>query len=225
MSRKNQKLPDHVEEVRKIIARNIPVTRTPNKLLSTDPEIIKMWRSIERKEKVFNDTSWVLWFLHFAREASNLADYELLSKSDREDNLHKITNSIKNLSQAIRVTGLDAYVHLDENTAETGCLRETKKKVDLYEDPDSQSPKKTDLTVLQLLDQLSNWASIELQKEPKPGKAGKTVTQIKFIHTMAGYLETFYDTPLLSVLATACNSIYGTNFNKSDISKILKRNK
>ena len=105
------KLPEQVQEVKAILARNPsdPRFEVAQKLINETCDHISMWKSLERR-KIDNDDLWVWGFLGAASRASVLPPYHYMSLNDRNELSDRIDRLSKELSRALKANDLDVHI-------------------------------------------------------------------------------------------------------------------
>ncbi len=191
------------------------------KLMQEDPELISMWRSLQRNAPNLDDDWWVWSFLESSFSASKLPEFHYMSLKDREDLVEQIRRDTARLVRNLKNQDLDVNLIYNEGKAFNGFF--------FYEDFDYSNQMYIDdsgthkQSFVDLLVELSERSTKIIEEDPEPGKASKNVRAIKFVRSLAARNNRLYKTPLNSVLATAVNTLYQTSYNESDIRKLLSR--
>ncbi len=216
------KLPDAVLRFKLAIAKD-PATQRDfggiaNKLIRETPELVAMWRAIERRSE--SRDPWVWIFLSHLLVASRLPPYQYLSAEDRRDLSSNIVRLSNRLVRLIEKNELDLTLIFGTGVNFPGFR--------FYEDfgeinqAQIDAAEKEKLSVCRLIREVATRATEKI-KEPVRGKAGNNVRVIRFVRSLADSNRGYYNAPLLLVVATAANALFGTEYSESDVSNLLTR--
>ncbi len=191
------------------------------KLISNSPEIVTMWKSLERN-KIGDDDLWVRCFLHCAARASELPKYHYLPQKSRESLAQEIIELAEKFTTALVDNKLDVHlVHCTGiNFNGFYWYEDFSEKNQSYID-DKEEAK---IHMNELINSLAKRAAKIINEEPQHGKSGKNVRAIRFARMLAEHNSLFGRTsPLLAVVATATNAIFDTNYDESAVHRLLNR--
>jgi hypothetical protein len=190
------------------------------KLIANSPELIAMWRTLE-KRKVGEDDLWVWSFLRNAADASNLPPFHYINAKERRKLSSRITTLANQLARELEQNELDVQLVYSEGKTFNGFF--------LYEDFGESNQaridadKKKKLKVSLLIQKIAERAEQRIAHEPTPGKTSANVRAIRFIRIISAYNKRRHGKPLSAATATAANAIFDTSYQESDIAKLLNR--
>ena len=189
-------------------------------LINETPELIAMWRALERRN-VGDDDLWVWVFLGAAFRASNLPPYHYMSASDRRSLADDICFDAETLSRRLKVNGLDVHFIFSDKEPYNGVF-----PLEDFEAPTQarfirDAVKKVKIS--KMIEGIAKRSRKLIEEEPLPGKVGKQVKAIRFVRLMAERNIRQYNKPLNDVIATSTNVLFDTEYQKSDIRKLLSR--
>jgi len=214
------RLPKDVVTVRKCLEldRSDDLYEIANKLIGNSPELIGMWRSLERR-KIGDLEHWVWSFLGAAVDASNLPPFHYKSLKARRELSDRIATLAKNLSSELEQNELDGHLIYSDGKIFNGFF--------LYEDFGESNQARIDadqckkLPVSTVIQRISDRAVEKIENEPMPGKVGANVRAIRFVRIVAERNKRMYGDPLNAVIATAVNAIFEKSYEESDIAQPL----
>ena len=221
-------LPAHVEQVRTTFARlandktwdGANLRSISGALIRDDPDLVKMWRALERLASKVDDL-WVWAFLNACHRAINVPPYHNISGEDRRELSSQITKTAAHLKRLLTRNELDAHlIHIN------GALFQG---FFLFEDFGENNRARIDaagddkLSVSLMVTRVAERAAKKITNEPVRGKKGKNQRAVRFVRLMADRNKDLYGKPLLAVLATACNALHNTAYEEADVSNLLTR--
>lgn len=180
----------------------------------------KMWKSLESISASKDDTIWVHAFLGNVEDAQSLPPYYYENKKYRDNLLETVNKHTDALINVIEKEKLEAHLYYDTSIMFGPGYY-------CYEDLSDSSRRDIDDTgVLKIafsrfLDGIRDRISMEVNKAQDGTKASKNIEAIRFVRILSEQLKRKYKKPLLSVIATATNVLYESDYSKSDISPLI----
>jgi hypothetical protein len=218
-----RKLPKEVTRVQQQLSRDPSheLFHIAEKLIKNTPDLVAMWNALKRPAE--QDDLWVWGFLRAVESASALPPYHYVRKRERDELSEKITKLATKLSQALVVNKLDGHLIHNKGKIFNGFL--------LYEDFGESNQAGIDdddldkLKISTLITEFAERATSKIKETPTRGKSAKNVMAIRFIRLLAERNSQWYQygKPLNSVVATATNAMYKTDYSASDVTNLLTR--
>jgi hypothetical protein len=217
-------LPNEILAVRdKILqSQNDRLKVVAEKLITNEPEVIAMWRSLQSKEKKSNKYDfWIENFLEDVQDANSLPTFHYLNKQSRKKLISNIKQLTKEFADILKINDLDFNLIHADGKIFNGFY--------IYEDFGESNKARIDaddkqkLLISNLIEKIADRTVFKIDNEPQKGKSGKNVKAIRQVRILAIRNIRKYGSPLLTVLATSTNIINGTSYNESDIRKLLSR--
>ena len=225
--------PKHVNDTKERLI-NTQDKRLPTLRTLTEPkdkaytkEYIAMWRSLFKAEQencAGDSNQWVYDFLDSVVEAHKLPPYFYISKKERDNLITRIQKHTKELEKIYDRNGFNQDIISNDGQFFGGFS-----SYDIIKDEsgtkiiDCGRPPKA--SVLDALHLFAERAEDEIRDVSSNGKAGTGIEHRRFVRQLAQRNKYAYDRPLYPVIKTAVFALYGVEYEDSDISNLLHRNK
>ena len=179
-------LPFQVEKYRQILLLDTSdeLYEVAQKLVVDSPDIVKMWKSIERAEKQRGystdaDYWWVKCFLDSAKKSSRLPDFHYIPANERRELQLSITKLTKQLTILLEKNQLAGHlVHCDGSIFNGFYIYEDFSESNQARINDSGTHK---LKITDLMKKVEERANEIIETEPLQGKTGTNVAAIRFV--------------------------------------------
>jgi len=191
-----------------------------SKLIVDSPELLAMWRSLERRD-IGGDELWVWIFLGTAARASNLPPFHYKPAKKRRKLSNRITTLANELANELKQNELDGQLFYSDSINYHGFFIYDDFEEFMQIEIDDAQTQKVKMSLL--IQKFAERATNAIDTEPIPGKAGANARAIHFVRIVADRNERKYGEPLNAVTATAANAIFGTSYQESDIVNLLNR--
>ena len=215
------KMPDEVVRFRKEILRfpEEDIYETTKKLTVNNDDLARMWATIEKRSR--KSDPWVDSFIRQSLEATKEPDYVFMSKSDRSELARDVKRFATSLRRRLSANDLDFQLLFVDKPGIWHGFR-------VYEDFSEKNQYFIDqdglerISMSRLLDFVVERSSDRLGAAPAIGKAGKNVRATRFARVMSFNNRRQFGHPLYNVTAAATNAMFHTNYDRSDIRKLVK---
>lgn len=216
-------LPAHVLEVQRDLSRfpDDPRREVGAKLIVGSPDLVSMWRSLERRSADRGDALWVWDFLEVVRYASDLPPFHYMPAKERRTLASSIGSLAEQLAQLLEDNQLDVQLVHNDGKIFNGFF--------FYEDFSRTNQASFDndcankLKCSVLIRAVAERAKRTIKEEPIHGKAGSNARALRFVRLIAARNERMFGEPLNAVVATAANALFGTCYQESDIRNLRNR--
>jgi hypothetical protein len=220
---RGQQLPVAVQRFSRLLSegRIKDHTVVARKLTESTPQLVGMWRALERRNKDDPHDLWVQWFISEAADAKELPPFHLLPASQRRELAKKIGTISVQLADLIERNELVEHLIFGTGRMFPGFM--------FYEDFGESNRARIDdagdakLATSRLIREIGARARQRIIDEPKPGKAGRNHRAILFMRQLAARNNLRYGKPLLAVVATATNTLFDTQYDQSDVQNLMTR--
>ena len=214
-------LPKDVLEVKKQIQLypNEPLNSVILHLTNNEPDIIAMWKTLKSRELEQNSL-WVWGFLTNVYSFRDLPSFHYKSIKERKNISDKIYKNCNELIKILSENELEAHLSYSESNPI--------KTIYIYESQNEETKKRIDaegskLKISLFLEEFKKYCEKKLTIELIDGKSGKNSKAIRFIRMLVKKNKEKYGQPLNSVVATASNILFQTDYSESDIAKLINR--
>lgn len=218
-----RQLPAEVERLRLRLTQNAATRQELGdaacKLLQDEPELVAMWSAIQKRSD--RQDPWASIFLGFVKEAAELPPYHYLTASRRRALAGEIERTSRQLARQLKEYQLDCNLIYSGGKIFHGFY--------IYEDFGESNRARIDdaeterVATSAIVLKAGKRAKEKIIGEPATGKAGKNARAIRFARMLSDRLDRYYEQPLLAVVKTATNSIFGTNYTEGDIQNLRSR--
>ena len=179
-------LPFQVEKYRQILLLDTSdeLYEVAQKLVVDSPDIVKMWKSIERAEKQRGystdaDYWWVKCFLDSAKKSSRLPDFHYIPANERRELQLSITKLTKQLTILLEKNQLAGHlVHCYGSIFNGFYIYQHFSESNQARINDSGTHK---LKITDLMKKGDERANEIIETEPLQGKTGTNVAAIRFV--------------------------------------------
>jgi len=218
------RLPPFVCEVKNAIvaSEDHELSEVSAKLIDEkNADLVKMWWSLYRGPTVDRDDLYVWTFLQQAHDACHLPSYTYLTHSERSELCSRVQKISGELQRILIANDLNFHLVASHDTFTNGIF--------VYEDLSESRQHSMDQSGFPkvafdaLLGHASNRLLSQMHEVRALGKKGQAQRARVFCRILSARIFRLRGTPLLEVVATAANTLYGTDYRKGDISNLLNR--
>lgn len=235
-------------EIKKSLYNTICALTEPPIIQNEDNERVyylsdyeEMWASLEKNSAPEDkeDGHWASAFTHAVTRASQIPEYRRISKKDKLsaiENIKKLSSCLATLYERL---DLDAQIVL--NNQELLKVKAKSKIPGLFIYEDLQEIEKSCAGSSQFLDEKKEEEFVLFSRVVKsftersealiheaittPGNISDNAQAILFVRNLARRIRSSLGRPMNNVIAVATFALYGTYYEPSDISNLLKRYK
>jgi hypothetical protein len=213
-------LPKQVAAFKGKMSDDDSVFEVATKLIAEDPNLVAMWRSLEKRNRSGDDL-WISAFLTAIADAVVLPAYHYLSGAKRRALEKSISVLANELAKTLESNKLDVNLIYIDNLSVRGFYA--------FEDFGDTNRQRIDadnrvkLHSTRLLREIAERSATKIRHDPLPGKAAKNAAAIHFARRVAARNVWAYGKPLNDVVATATNALFGTSYSAQEIEKLRSR--
>ncbi|OOY49048.1 hypothetical protein BOV94_12655 [Solemya velum gill symbiont] len=191
------------------------------KMVSSSPDLIKMWQSFERRHSNTNyDSLWVIVVFGRFEEALELPAFYYKSSKERAELVSEINRTANRLAVLLKENDLDANLIYIPSGNFKGFF--------VYEDFSDSNQwwidrDKTDRALISvILKNIAERSKREVKAVEVKANKTKNMPAILFARSLASRNYSSYGKVLNASVATATNALFDTKYDESGIKNLLK---